>query len=109
MAGIGVGPRHVVEKERHRHIEDLAELEQARGADAVDAALVFLDLLEGQAEALAEPLLAHAEQGTAQPQALADMDVDRVGLACHREVPRFETSARAAGRTLRAGADLVTF
>src|SRR6185437_7752690 len=59
-----------------RHIEDAAQLVEPAGADAVRAALVFLHLLEGEADRLAELLLAHAETGAAQPHAPADMHVD---------------------------------
>ena len=79
-----VAVRHVVEEERDRHVQDLAELVQPRRADPVDAALVLLDLLEGQARAAdAEPLLAHAEQRAPQAQPAADVHVDRIGLVGH--------------------------
>ena len=72
--------RHVVEKERHRHVEHARQIEQARGADAVRAVLVFLDLLEGQADRRGQLGLAEAQQGPPQPDAAADMNVDRAGL-----------------------------
>ena len=58
--------RRLLEKELHRHIENLRDLEQAARADAVHALLVFLHLLKSEAHALAEPLLAHAEKHSAQ-------------------------------------------
>src|ERR1700759_1421067 len=39
---------HLVEEVRDRHVEHLGELEQAARTDAVGAALVFLNLLEGE-------------------------------------------------------------
>ena len=65
-------------EELHRHAQHLRQIEQPAGADAVDAFLVLLDLLEGQAELLAELLLAHAEQHAAKAHPAADMHVDRV-------------------------------
>src|SRR5258707_14527350 len=40
--------RHFVEEIRHRHIQHLGELEEPARANTVGAALVLLDLLEGQ-------------------------------------------------------------
>ena len=71
--------RRVLVEELHRHAEHLRQIEQPAGADAVDALLVLLDLLEGQAELLAELLLAHAEQHAAEAHPAADMHVDRIG------------------------------
>src|SRR5260370_30629794 len=68
----------VVEKERHRHIQHLAQLIEPAGADAVGAAFVFLHLLKGQADRLAELLLREAEHVAAQPNPGPDLDVDRV-------------------------------
>jgi hypothetical protein len=56
-------------------------LEQAAGAHAVRAALVFLNLLEGQARGLAKLFLAHAHKVAAQAQAHADMNINGVGRA----------------------------
>ena len=53
---------------------------QAAGADPIGASLVFLDLLKRQADRLTEPLLAEAEHVSAESDAGADMDVDRVWL-----------------------------
>ena len=69
---------HVVEEERHRHIEDPAQFMQPARADAVGAALVFLHLLKGQADRLAELLLAQPEHVAAQPDPGTDLHVDRV-------------------------------
>jgi len=53
--------RRFLEKELNRDVENSRDLEQAAGADAVHALLVFLYLLERQSHALAETLLTHAE------------------------------------------------
>ena len=63
-----------------------AQLVQPAGADAIGAALVFLHLLKGQADRLAELFLAQAQHVAPQPHARADMDIDRVGSV------RFATS-----------------
>ena len=60
-----------------RHAQDARDVEQAPGADAVDALLVFLDLLKREAEQFAQPLLTHADQHAPQPDAIADLGVDR--------------------------------
>lgn len=73
--------RHLVEEVGDRHVEDLGELKQTRGADAVGAALVLLDLLERQVDRVAELGLRHAEQGTALAHPGADMHVDRMRSA----------------------------
>src|SRR3546814_7944641 len=57
-----------------------SDLQPAR-ADPVGAALVLLHLLEGEADRLAELLLAHAAQRPPQPHPAADMNIDRIGPA----------------------------
>ena len=66
-------------EELYRHAQHLREIEQPAGADAVDALLVLLDLLEREAQLLAELFLAHAEQHAAKADAAADVHVDRIG------------------------------
>ena len=68
-------------EELHRNAQHLRQIEQSAGANTIDALLVFLDLLERQAELLAELLLAHAKQHTTEPHAASDMDVDRIWSA----------------------------
>ena len=53
---------------------------QPAGADPIGASLVFLHLLKGQSDRLAEFFLAQAEHVAAEPDARADMDIDRVWL-----------------------------
>jgi hypothetical protein len=68
--------RHLVEEELDRHVEDLGELIEPARADPVRAALVFLDLLEGQPQGLGQLLLAHPEHGPPQADAGAHMRID---------------------------------
>jgi cellobiose-specific phosphotransferase system component IIA len=70
--------RRALEKERDRHLQDLRDLLKAARADTVSALLVFLNLLERQAESVAELLLAHPQHHAAHAHAAADMLVDRV-------------------------------
>ena len=60
-------------------------------ADAVGATLVFLHLLKGQTDGLAELFLTHTEQRATQANARADMHVDRVRLVA------FAAASAAAG------------
>jgi hypothetical protein len=71
---------HTLIKEIHGNIEDARHLEQAPGADPVNAFLVFLDLLEGQALEIAQPFLAHADQHPADTHTIADLYVYWIGL-----------------------------
>ena len=48
------------EQRRNRHFENLGDALQAPGADAVRAVFVFLNLLEGDVEPLADVVLRHA-------------------------------------------------
>ena len=68
----------IVEKERYRHVQHPAQLVQPARPDPVRAALVFLHLLKGQPDRLAELFLAEAEHVAAQPQPRPDPDIDRV-------------------------------
>ena len=56
---------------------------QAAGADPVDAFFVFLDLLEGDPERLAQFFLAHFHEDTLHPNAIADMTIDRIRRFVH--------------------------
>jgi hypothetical protein len=71
---------HIVEEERHGDVQDTAQVMQATRPDSIGAPLVFLNLLKGQPDGLAELFLAQAEHVAAQPHARADMDVDWVRL-----------------------------
>lgn len=63
------------------------------GADAVRAVLVFSDLLECDPDPMRDILLTHAECKAAHANALADMLVRRIGMACeHQRPPLFDAS-----------------
>ena len=68
----------IVEKERDRHDQDPTQFVQSARADAGGAPLVFLHLLIGQADRLTELFLAQPEHVAAQPNAGADLYLDRV-------------------------------
>src|SRR5829696_6874997 len=70
--------RHLVEEVRNRHVEHLGELVKPARTDAVGAALVLLDLLEGEPDGRPELLLAHSQERAALTHARADMDVYRM-------------------------------
>ena len=79
--------RRAFEEKRHRHLQDMGNLLQAAGADAVGALLVFLHLLEGEAERVAELLLAHAQHHPTHAHPRAHVLVDRIGrLLSHNDL-----------------------
>ena len=65
--------RRAFEEKRNRHLKDLGEVLKAAGADAVGTLLVFLKLLERQAEGIRDIGLAHVEHEPPHSQAAADM------------------------------------
>jgi hypothetical protein len=69
---------HVFEEETGRHAKSVGDLMQAASADPVGALLVFLDLLERDAERRGELLLAHANQESPHADAAADLPVHRM-------------------------------
>ena len=77
---LGDFPVHVFVEKVYRYVQHLADVPQVAGADAVVAAFVFLDLLQSQPQQGSELCLRIAEQGSAQTDAVADVDVDRIGL-----------------------------
>src|SRR5215831_7317899 len=52
--------RRALEEERYRHLQNVGDLLQPAGPDAVGAFLVFLHLMEGEAERIAQFRLASA-------------------------------------------------
>jgi hypothetical protein len=50
-----------LEHRRERNVQGFADLEQARCADAVSAALILLNLLKRDAQQFTEALLAHVD------------------------------------------------
>ena len=67
------------EEKRDRHIERLGDPHQPSCADPVHALFVFLDLLERDAEQIAEFGLRHALGHAPRADALADLDIVRIG------------------------------
>ena len=63
-----------------RHIQDARDLEQAPGADPVDAFFVFLHLLEGEPQKIAQFFLAHADQHAPDAHPIADLSIYGVGF-----------------------------
>jgi hypothetical protein len=57
----------------------MGKIVHARCADAVGATLIFLNLLEGQADGFAKTFLGQPKKSATQAHATADMDVDRIG------------------------------
>src|SRR3546814_2532999 len=72
----------VIEK-LDRHAQHAGDLIKAARADAIGAFFVFLNLLKGQPEAVAELFLAHAHEHTPHPHAATDMN--EIGRASCRE------------------------
>jgi len=67
-----------LEEERYRNLQNVGDLLQAARSDAVSALLVFLHLLEGEAERIAQFLLAHCKHQAAHAHSAADVLVDGV-------------------------------
>src|SRR5215469_13651889 len=63
---------------RYWYLKDLGDLLQPAGPDAVGAFLVFLHLLEGEAEGIPQLFLAHCKHHAAHAHAAADMLVNGV-------------------------------
>src|SRR5665213_1915901 len=74
-----------------RLLQQLRELEEATCRDADFALLVFLHDLEAHAEVLADAGLRPAGELAAQAQALADMQIDRIGSVffCRAPLPAY--------------------
>ena len=68
-----------LKKERYRDLQDMGNLLQPAGADAVGALFVFLDLLEGQSQRVAKLLLAHAVHHAAHTDPAPHVLVDGIG------------------------------
>src|SRR5471030_511984 len=73
----GIGG-HFVEKVGDRHVQHLREFEEPARSDAVGAALVLLNLLEGETDGCPELLLAHAEKSTPLAHTRTHMNIDRM-------------------------------
>ena len=86
VVGLPRRVRRAVEEERHRHLQDVRDLLQAARADPVRALLVFLHLLKGQAERVAELLLTHAEHHPTHTHPRAHVLVRRIGRLLRHHV-----------------------
>jgi hypothetical protein len=73
--------RHALKKPGRRNLEHEREFDQAAGADAIHATLVFLNLLEGQAHPLRQVTLGKSHQLALRSEPLTDMNIDGMGLA----------------------------
>src|SRR6516165_11693301 len=67
-----------LEEERYWNLQNVGDLLQPARSDAVSALLVFLHLLEGDAERIAELLLAHCKHQAAHAYPAADVLIDGV-------------------------------
>ena len=86
--------RSTFEEVRHRDAQKARRFLQSASADAVLAAFVFLDLLEGDAEVPTELRLAEAHHHAKGAYAAADIDVDRIGMTVsHSSSPRASKNA----------------
>jgi hypothetical protein len=73
-------PKGSTEEEGDRNVQHATEIMQPAGTDPIGASLVFLNLLKGQSDRLSKLFLAEAKHVSAEPDAVADMDIDRVRL-----------------------------
>lgn len=71
---------HPFVKETDRHGQNFRNFKQTAGADAIDSAFVFLDLLKRQTEQVSQTFLAHADEHAPEADAIADMRVNRISL-----------------------------
>src|SRR3569833_1303333 len=67
-------------KEIDWHIENARHFVETASADAIDAFLVFLDLLNSEAKQIAQLFLTHSNQLTPDAHAIADLNVNGIGL-----------------------------
>jgi hypothetical protein len=75
--------RRTLKEKRHRYLKDVRQSVKAAGADAVGALLVFLDLLECQAQTVRQLHLGEVEHKSTHADTTTDMLVYRVMLLVH--------------------------
>src|SRR5262249_40560239 len=73
-------------KESYRHLQDVGDLLQPARCDAIDAGLVFLHLLVGDAERIGQLLLAHRQHLAAHTHPCADVLVGGVRSLLSRQL-----------------------
>src|SRR5258706_13463172 len=78
-----------------RHAQNLTDLIEAAGGNPVDAALIFVRLLVGDADQIGELLLGQAQHDAALAHPRPDMTVDVLGAA--------RGAARRGGAERRGG------
>src|SRR4029079_10709136 len=97
-AGMPRRMRRAFEEECNRHLEDVRDLLQPAGANAVSPFFVFLNLLESEPKSITQLFLTHAQHHSAHADGGTNMSVDRVrrllshrfllcphfGLSCHK-------------------------
>ena len=66
-----------------RHVQYLGKFQKPPQQNLAQAVFVFLYLLERYTHSVAKRLLAHTKKRTLQPQALANMNIDRVWIFRH--------------------------
>src|SRR4029077_20846614 len=66
------------EKIRYRNTQNIGDALKPSGADAICAFLVFLDLLEGQSQLIAEFFLRYSLLQAKRPHALPNLDIQRI-------------------------------
>ena len=92
--------RYFIEEIADGNIQNLAFVPKPRGADAVRAAFIFLDLLECDVELGNELFLAHAEKRTTKPKPFADMQTDGVVVRDPEMAFGFRVGCHAARLTV---------
>ncbi len=78
MSGVPIRGKH----RRQGHVQDLADVEQAHGADAIGALFIILNLLKRDPQGPGKLLLAQIERQAALADANADIFVDFRFCSC---------------------------
>jgi hypothetical protein len=71
--------RSLLEEERNRDVQDMADVLQAACTDAIGPFFVFLHLLEREAQLIGQLFLTHAKYQTAHANAATDMLISWMG------------------------------
>ena len=109
LNGLGLLQARVVmsrafsEEERDRHAERIRNGEESRGADAIGAMLIFLDLLKREAKRGSQIRLVHAKEEPPRPDAPADMHVGWVWHATAAAVSAHRLRRRYRGHMASLG------
>src|SRR5262249_49289635 len=97
--------RRVFEEERYWHLKNVGDLLQPAGPDAIGAFLLFLHLLEDEAECVTQLYLAHCKHHAAHAHPAADVLVDWVSdffhSRKHKEAPFLSMAARRPKKHFR--------